>query len=203
MGKSKDKVEKSAKLIRKFKKMWAQAQSELCEVRNSEIHGRGVYATRAIMKDEKVIEYVGELIDKQESEHRANVQAERAEKHGDAAVYIFTIDDDHDLDGNLPWNTARLNNHSCDPNCEAWIEDARIFIHALCDIKKGEELSFDYGFDVDTWEEHPCLCGKKVCVGHIVSRTQWQELEKKKAVKKSTALRKDDHQSRKRSPKVK
>ena len=202
MGKLKDKAEKSAKLIQKFKKMWTKAQSDLCEVRNSEIHGRGVYATRDIKKEEKIIEYVGELIDKEESTRRANLQAERAEKHGDAAVYIFTIDDEYDLDGNLPWNTARLINHSCEPNCEAWIDETRIHIHALRNIKKGEELSFDYGFDVDTWEDHPCLCGKKACVGHIVSRSQWQELEKKKAAKKSTAS-KADHQSRKRNPKVK
>lgn len=189
MGKSKNKVEKSAKLIQKFKKMWEQAQSEVCEVRGSAIHGRGVYATRSIKKGDKIIEYVGELIDKAESERRAHVQAERAEQHGDAAVYIFTVDDEHDLDGNLPWNTARLINHSCEPNCEAWIDETRIFIHALRTIKKGEELSFDYGFDVDTWEDHPCLCGKKACVGHIVSRTQWTELEKKKAAKKSATSR--------------
>jgi SET domain-containing protein len=201
MAKSKSKAEKAAKLIRKMKKMWEQAQSDLCEVKNSEIHGRGVYATRAIKKDEKIIEYVGELIDKSESERRAHIQAERAEKHGDAAVYIFTVDDDYDLDGSLPWNTARLINHSCEPNCEAWIDGKRIFIHALRDIRKGEELSFDYGFDVDTWEDHPCRCGKKSCVGHIVSRSQWPELDKKKAAKQSTASH--DHQSCHRKPKVK
>jgi SET domain-containing protein len=201
MGKHKSKAEKSSKLIRKMKKLWEQAQSELCEVRDSSIHGRGVYATRAIKKDEKIIEYVGELIDKEESDRRAHIQAERAEKHGDAAVYIFTVDDDYDLDGNLPWNTARLINHSCEPNCEAWIDGMRIFIHALRAIKPGEELSFDYGFDVDTWEDHPCRCGKKSCVGHIVSRTQWAELEKKKAAKQTQA--EPVHQSRNRKPKLK
>jgi len=201
MGKHKSKAEKSAKLIRKMKKLWEQAQSDLCEVQNSSIHGRGVYATRAIKKGEKIIEYVGELIDKEESERRAHLQAERAEKHGDAAVYIFTVDDEYDLDGNLPWNIARLINHSCEPNCEAWIDGTRIFIHALRSIKKGEELSFDYGFEVDTWEEHPCRCGKKSCVGHIVSRTQWVELEKKKAEK--AAEQAAAHQSPKRKPTVK
>lgn len=187
MGKSNSRAEKSAKLIRQMKKMWERSQSDLCEVRNSEIHGRGVYATRNIKKEEKIIEYVGELIDKAESERRAHIQAERAQKHGDAAVYIFTVDEKHDLDGNLPWNIARLINHSCEPNCEAWIDGTRIYIHALRNIKKGEELSFDYGFDIETWEDHPCLCGKKSCVGHIVSRSQWPELDKKKAAKKSAA----------------
>jgi SET domain-containing protein len=182
------KMEKQAKLIRKFKKMWERSQSDLCEVRGSVIHGRGVYATADMKKDDKIIEYVGELISKEESVRRASLQAELAAQHGDAAVYIFTVDDDYDLDGNLPWNTARLINHSCEPNCEAWIDKTRIFIHALRNIKKGEELSFDYGFEVDTWEEHLCRCGKKSCVGHIVSRTQWKELEKKKAEKHAWAI---------------
>ena len=55
----------------------------------------------------------------------------------------------------------------------------RIFIHALRDIKQGEELSFDYGFDVDCYEDHPCLCGRDACVGYIVSRDQWAILEEK------------------------
>ena len=180
MSKKLMKLEKNSELIRKFKKMWQSGQSEVCEVRNSSIHGRGVYATCDIAKGDNIIEYIGELIDKKESARRANVQAARAAKHGDAAVYIFTINDSYDLDGNLPWNTARLINHSCEPNCEAWIDGKRIHIHALRRIKKGEELSFDYGFDVETWEEHPCCCGKKACVGHIVSRAQWSELAKKK-----------------------
>lgn len=180
MSKKLMKLEKNSELIRKFKKMWQSGQSEVCEVRNSSIHGRGVYATCDIAKGDNIIEYIGELIDKDESARRANAQAARAAKHGDAAVYIFTINDSYDLDGNLPWNTARLINHSCEPNCEAWIDGKRIHIHALRRIKKGEELSFDYGFDVETWEDHPCRCGKKACVGHIVSRAQWSELAKKK-----------------------
>ena len=62
-----------------------------------------------------------------------------------------------DLDGNLPWNNARLINHSCEPNCEAITEDHQIFIYALRDIKAGEELFFNYGFDLESYEDHPCL----------------------------------------------
>jgi SET domain-containing protein len=181
--KLKKKAKESTEMVRAFRKMWQRCQSDACEVRGSVIHGRGVYASRSIKKDEKIIEYVGELIDKKQSLQRANQQSEHAAKTGDAAVYIFTLDDSYDLDGNLPWNTARLINHSCEPNCEAWMKGQRIFIHALRNIKAGEELSFDYGFDIETWEDHPCLCGSKGCVGYIVSRSQWPELEKRKAEK--------------------
>lgn len=166
-------------LYQRLIQLWNRAQSDLCEVRGSSIHGRGVYATRDISKDEKIIEYVGEIITKEESAKRGTEQHERSINHGDAAVYIFNLSDKWDLDGNVPWNTARLINHSCEPNCEAWMDGKRIFIHALRDIKEGEELTFDYGFDVDCYEDHPCLCGRDSCVGYIVSREQWDILEQK------------------------
>jgi len=167
------------KLHKRMIKIWERSQSELCEVRGSSIHGRGVYATRAIAAEEMIIEYVGEIITKEESGSRGTEQQERADAHGDAAVYIFNLTKKYDLDGNVPWNTARLINHSCEPNCEAWSRGKRIFIHALRDIAEGEELGFDYGFDVECYEDHPCLCGRECCVGYIVSRTQWEILDEK------------------------
>ena len=171
-------------LHRKLIELWNCGQSSYCEVRGSEIHGSGVYATSQITKETKIIEYVGELIDKETSEKRGVSQQEKSLKTGDAAVYIFTLSRKYDIDGNVPWNTARLINHSCAPNCEAWIEGRKIFIHALTDISKGEELTFDYGFDVDCYEDHPCRCGKPDCIGYIVSRSQWTELEARLKAKK-------------------
>ena len=183
MGKKSKKLSEEAALFKKLKQLWERGQSELCEVRGSAIHGRGVYATQDIPADTKIIEYVGELIDKEESERRAWAQHAKSQECGDAAVYIFTLTSKLDIDGNVPWNTARLINHSCEPNCEAWIDGKRIFIHALNDIKEGDELTFDYAFDVECYEDHPCLCGRKSCVGFIVSREQWPELKKKLAEK--------------------
>jgi uncharacterized protein len=164
-------------LHRKLIDLWNRGQSSYCEVRGSEIHGRGVYASCLIPAETKIIEYIGELIDKDESEKRGISQHEKSIESGDAAVYIFTLSRKYDIDGNVPWNTARLINHSCEPNCEAWIEGRKIFIHSLVEISPGEELTFDYGFDVSCYEDHPCLCGKPGCVGYIVSRSQWPELE--------------------------
>jgi SET domain-containing protein len=174
-------------LHRKLVELWNRGQSKYCEVRGSEIHGRGVYATTFIPKETKIIEYVGELIDKTTSEKRGVSQHEHSRQTGDAAVYIFTLSRKYDIDGNVPWNTARLINHSCAPNCEAWIEGRKILIHSPVDINPGEELTFDYGFDVDCYEDHPCLCGKDGCIGYIVSRSQWKELEKRLEAKKKAA----------------
>ena len=182
-----DHLTEMSRLTRLMKEMYDRGKSSLCEVRNSEIHGRGVYAAQDIEPETQIIEYLGEYINKDESEQRAWDQAAHAEETGDAAVYIFTLDKKWDIDGNVPWNDARLINYSCDPNCEAWIEEDQIFIYSLREIKAGEELTFDYGFDVDCYEDHPCRCGKPNCVGYIVSQEQWPELRRRLALKSKSA----------------
>jgi hypothetical protein len=170
-------------LYRRMRKLWQRGQSKYCAVRDSGIHGRGVYATRFIPAETPVIEYVGERVDKKESDRRARRRLALAKRTGDAAVYIFTLSKKYDIDGDVPWNTARLINHSCDPNCEAWIVGRRIVIHSLRDIQPGEELTFDYGFDVETYEDHPCRCGAPACKGFIVSREHWPLLDERLAAR--------------------
>ena len=164
-------------LYQKLLRLWKRGQSPYCEVRGSDIHGHGVFAACFIPKETRIIEYIGERISKKESTRRCNAQHAKSLKTGGAAVYIFILSKNFDIDGNQPWNTARLINHSCAPNCESWIEGRRIFIRALRDIQPGEELTFDYRFDVECYEDHPCRCGKPECVGYIVGRQQWPELQ--------------------------
>ena len=84
-------------------------------------------------------------------------------------LVFFDLDETTDLDGNVEHNPARFINHSCSPNCEAQSEEDRIWIVALRDIKAGEELGFNYGYDLEDYLEHPCRCGAKNCVGYIVA----------------------------------
>jgi hypothetical protein len=177
-NKRKKKLRDAAKARRELENLKARGKSHYCDVRNSGIHGSGVYATMDVSKGTQLIEYVGEKIDKEESERRAWAQVAHAEATGDAAVYIFTLSKKWDIDGNVPWNTARLLNHSCDPNCETWVEGKQIFIYAKRDLAKGEELTFDYGFDLDSYEDHPCLCGASNCIGYIVIQESWPELRR-------------------------
>lgn len=149
-------------------------------VGRSSIHNRGVFARRRIRAGEKVIDYVGELVTKSEADRRGEVAAARAMRTGGGAVYIFNLNKKYDIDGAFPWNTARLINHSCAPNCEVEIVKGRIWITALRDIEEGEELSFNYGFDLDDYESHPCRCGTKSCIGYILGEEFWPELEKKR-----------------------
>lgn len=174
-----------------------RCDSEWCEVRKSGIHGRGLFAKKKIPAGTYVIEYIGERIDKEEANERGWAQMERAKETGDAAVYIFTLDDDCDIDGNVPENAARLINHSCEPNCEAFIEDDAIWIASLRTIREGEELFFNYGFDLENYEEHPCGCGSKKCVGYIAGEEYWKDLRKRLGRKKKKARKKTKQKAKK------
>jgi SET domain-containing protein len=154
-----------------------QALSQrLWTVKRSSIHNRGIFAKHDIPNDTPVIEYVGEKITKAESKRRGDALMEKSKKTGCAAVYVFTLNQRYDIDGGKGYNPARYINHSCDPNCEAFIIRGHIWIYSLRDIKAGEELTYNYGFDVDTWLEHPCRCGSKRCIGYIVEEKQWPKL---------------------------
>ncbi|MDQ8201616.1 SET domain-containing protein-lysine N-methyltransferase [Pelagicoccus sp. SDUM812003] len=145
---------------------------------SSSIHNQGLFAAKRIPKDEYIIQYLGERITKKESNRRGVDQHDKSQAEGVGSVYIFEIDDKHDIDGNFDWNIARLANHSCDPNCEAQDVEGEIWLVALRTIKKGEELTFDYGYALEHWRDHPCRCGSKNCVGYIVRRDDWGKLKK-------------------------
>jgi len=147
-------------------------ETELIQFRRSQIHGTGGYARQAIAAGTRVIEYVGERISKAES----LVQCEADN------VYIFDIDDEFDLNGNVAWNPARFLNHGCAPNCEAEQDEARIWILALRDIPVAEELTFNYGYGLEDYRKHPCRCGASACVGFIVAEEFFDQLRPKAAL---------------------
>jgi uncharacterized protein len=82
----------------------------------------------------------------------------------------------------VPWNPARFINHSCMPNCEASIEDGRIWITALRDIEPGDELTFNYGYDLDDYKGYPCRCGTSECVGFIVAEEFFDHVRRQRAL---------------------
>ena len=151
---------------------------KLCKVASSSIHARGLSATCNIEPETKVIQYLGERISKKESQRRALEWEEKARKKGEGLVYIFELNKKWDLDGQVGKNPARYINHSCDGNCEAVNIDDEIWIVARCSIKKGEELTYDYGYDMEHFMDHPCECGSKNCVGYIVREDQRKKVRK-------------------------
>jgi hypothetical protein len=138
--------------------------------KKSTIHGLGGFAVTDIPAGTRIIEYVGDKIDKGESLRRCEMQ-----NH-----FIFTLDDEHDLDGDVSWNPAKLINHSCDPNCESDVEGGRVWILAKRDIEAGEELTYNYGYDLDDYLDHPCACGSPKCVGYIVAEELADQVRSKR-----------------------
>ena len=162
----------------------AATTSEWVRHGQSKIHGGGLYANKDIPAGTRVIEYVGERITKAESERREKKRMASRADGEDGCVYIFELNARHDIDGEVKWNTARLINHSCDGNCEPLAIRGRIWIVALRDIKQGEELGYDYGFDLSEWRKHPCLCGSPECAGYIVKKSQRWRVRKALAAKR-------------------
>lgn len=163
----------------------ASKRSRYAELKKSSIHNKGLFAKKFIPRRTKIIEYTGEKITKKEAEKRAEEQYEKGEQGIEGHVYIFELNKKYDIDGNKPGNIAKYINHSCNPNCETEIIDNHIWVIALRNIYPGEELTYNYGYDVENFEDHPCYCGSDKCVGYIVEEKQWPKLRKKLAKKKN------------------
>ena len=127
--------------------------------KESSVHGTGAFAKIDLPEGNRVIEYVGEKIDKQESNRRCEADN----------PFIFHLDENFDLDGNVDWNPARFINNSCSPNCDAELIDGKIWIIARQDIQAGEEITFNYGYDLEDYKSHPCRCGAASCIGYILA----------------------------------
>jgi SET domain-containing protein len=159
-------------------------RAPLYAVRQSRIHGRGVFATRYIRKGTKILEYVGERISNTEADRRYDDT--KMKRHH---TFLFTLDDKTVIDGAISagGGDASYINHSCDPNCEAIITGKRIFIHAKRGIQPGEELAYDYQYertgknDAELEKFYVCRCGAEKCRGTIMKlRTSKKRSRRKK-----------------------
>ena len=103
------------------------------KVRRSKIDNLGLYASKDIKKGTKIIEYKGKIITRREAE-------ENPKYDNGKAIYLFNLNKRYDLDGDFKFNTARLINHSCEPNCEVTGAGLKVWVYAIKNIKK--EKSF-------------------------------------------------------------
>lgn len=160
-------------------------------VRTSRISGKGAFALRPIKKGERLIEYVGERLTHKQSDERYDDDS-MDEHH----TFLFTISSRHVLDASVGGNESRFINHSCDPNCEADITKGRIWIRAIKDIAKGEELHYDYAYERSGDEtaaderRYKCLCGTAKCRGSIMEPiSTLKERKKKEAARRARRRR--------------
>ena len=147
------------------------------EIRRSRIQGVGAFAIRRIRKDQRVIE---------EATRRYDDYG--MERHH---TFLFEIDDQTTIDGARKGNDARYINHSCEPNCEAVLDDGRVFVYALRNIQPGIELTYDYSYEADeplaeSIRVYPCFCGTPNCRGTIVKPKKSRRTNHRKAAKNKT-----------------
>ena len=142
----------------------ALAKGRRIQVRQSGVHGKGVFALQDIPAGMRLIEYIGERID-------WDVAMDR-HPHDSADpnhTFYFSLDDGRVIDANVGGNASRWINHACDPNCQADEAEGRVFIDALRDLHAGEELFYDYGLVIDERytpklkKEYECRCGASNC----------------------------------------
>jgi SET domain-containing protein len=99
--------------------------------------GLGLFATKPIKKNSRIVEYKGPLL--------TGEAAQKAENGGNR--YLYEINKRWTIDGKARSNVARYGNHSCNPNADSYNVKKRVFIRAIKNIKPGDEIVYDYGID--------------------------------------------------------
>ena len=142
-------------------------------VRNSSIHGRGVFALRRIPKGTRIIEYKGKLITDKEADRRYS----RVHEHSPHTM-LFSLEGGWVIDATRRGNSARWINHSCAPNCDIEEEGRRVFIETRRDIQPGDELTYDYNLQIGekhtkaAKREHACFCRARRCRGTMLGEEE-------------------------------
>ena len=148
-------------------------RSPKTQVRASPIHGRGLFATAEIVKDEIVAVKGGHIIDGKELRETVAPSLGSVEIQIDDDLYISPV--------SLEEREASIlySNHSC--NANLGIRGEITFV-ALRDIAAGEELTHDWCMTDDGDYILSCNCGAPNCRGKLTGK-DWQkpELQKKYA----------------------
>ncbi|GLT85086.1 hypothetical protein SLE2022_032880 [Rubroshorea leprosula] len=145
----------------------------------SGIHGFGIFAKHPHRAGDMVIEYTGELVRPSIADRREHLIYNSLVGAG---TYMFRINAERVIDATRAGSIAHLINHSCEPNCYSRLitvnGDEHVIIFAKRDIKRWEELTYDYRFfSID--ERLACYCGFPSCQG-VVNDTESEEQVAKK-----------------------
>lgn len=128
-------------------------------VSKSTIDGKGVYANNAIPARKKIGSLGGVIISKREANKRVKAL-------GNTSIAMVELWNGKVIDASVNSNALRYVNHCCTPNTYMRVFGYHVEFYALRSIKKGEELTCDYG---ETHHEgtRPCTCGSAQCRGFI------------------------------------
>jgi len=142
-------------------------RSPKTEVRNSNIHGRGLFATADIAKDEIVAVKGGHIIDRKTLRREITPRLGPVEIQIDDDLFIAPVtDEEREL-------SMLYSNHSCDANLGMRGE---ITFVAMRDIRADEELTHDWAMTDDDDYSVECKCGAPNCRSTLTGK-DWQRPE--------------------------
>jgi hypothetical protein len=134
------------------------------EVRESKIHGRGLFATTGIAKNEIVAVKGGHIVDRKTLREKISPVLGPVEIQIDDDLFIAPVtEEEREL-------SMLYLNHSCDPNLGMRSE---IIFVAMRDIHAGEELTHDWAMTDDDDYSIECNCGSPDC-RKILTGKDWQ-----------------------------
>ena len=154
----------------KYRAMKAVPLDQRLVARRSHIHGYGLFTKIDIPRNDPIVEYVGEVIQKR----IADIREKQYEISGEGSCYMFRLDLHRIVDATMIGSMARFMNHSCSANAYAKIisvdtefgQDKKIVVFANRDINAGEEITYDYKFPVEDGSLK-CMCGAPNCIGRL------------------------------------
>uniref|UniRef100_A0A915PTH4 Histone-lysine N-methyltransferase n=1 Tax=Setaria digitata TaxID=48799 RepID=A0A915PTH4_9BILA len=136
------------------------------EEKPTKLKGFGAFAKCDIKKGTDLTEYIGHVLTKEE--YFAKLRFRCLFNDLEASYFGMRLTNDFYVDARNYGSIARSFNHSCEPNCkvDAVAVDGiyRLKISTMKNIRKGEELTFDYDTEItDGLAGMECFCGSRNC----------------------------------------
>lgn len=157
------------------------------QIKKTKKKGTGVFARKHIPAGTIIGDYIGRIV--------SDKEAEKLEEKFNNACYSFEYVKENTsifpVDIKAPG--VHLINHSCGANCDVYDLEGHNIYFAVRHIFPGEELSFDYGFDPESYSiVDPCFCDSPFCRGTMFARQDKPFIDKKmKTVKKKKEKKED------------
>jgi len=142
-------------------------RSPKTEVRQSKIHGRGLFATADITEGEVVAVKGGHIVSREQLREQVTPRLGPVEIQIGDDLFITPVTQGQ-RDGSMLYS-----NHSCNANLGMRGE---ITFVALRDIRAGEELTHDWATTDDDDYSVQCNCGSAQCRGTLTGK-DWQRPE--------------------------
>lgn len=147
--------------------------NEKLEVKDTKKCGKGVFAKSDLKKNEILCIFGGYIKSLVEEEKMPKeIKDEGVQINNEFALGIIRKNQFED---------SSFFNHSCNPNAGF---KGQIFLVAMKNIKRGEQITFDYAMVLDKakkagFYKMKCLCGSNKCRGYI-TENDWKKTELQK-----------------------